>query len=132
MRTCKRCGVGLPPQTRGRPRELCDRCKPASRSRVVTALPPAATSQPAPTTDGPLVTQVRADLDAAGRSDTSAGQAAILLARTAEASHATAAGVAVALRELRATLALALAGAEKAADPVADLAARRAARAAGQ
>lgn len=120
-RSCKHCGAELPRQIKGRPREACDTCKPRRTLAVVDAVEEAPATQ---ATAGPLEAATLAELTKACRQDTVEGQLSLLLARKAEHREATASAAAAAARELRASLAAALAG-TKQADGVDDLSARR-------
>ncbi len=129
MRKCKRCGAVMPPKAGpGRPREVCEACKP---SRVLAAVPAEVVGAPA-RSDEPLIAATRKTLVDAGRLDTVPGQMALVLAARMLDRMNTGSSVASLSRELRATLDEALAGAVVEADPVVDFSARRAARAAGQ
>jgi hypothetical protein len=70
------------------------------------------------------VASVQAELEAAGRADTYLGSAALALAERIDRSTAVM-GFAALVKELRSTMAAALAGAAVAADPLDELAARR-------
>ena len=72
-----------------------------------------------------LVAAVRAELEAADRLSTVAGQHALELARRIAAAPEMSSGVAALSRELRAVMGEALAGVGAAADPVDELRARR-------
>ena len=71
---------------------------------------------------------VVSELQAAGRLDSSAGQAAVALARRIDDGAESSAGLAALTRELRAAMAEALARAEAAGDALDELRARREAR----
>lgn len=97
------------------------------------ALPkPKASRKPKPeaTPTGTLGAVV-AELTAAGRLDSSSGQAAIALARRIDDGAESSSGLASLTRELRAAMAEALARAEAAGDALDELRARREARRAG-
>jgi hypothetical protein len=79
----------------------------------------------------PLVDAIRRQLEAAGRADIPAAQAALLLAERMHAGRDTGSALASMSRELSARLAEALAGAVLEADALDELAARRAKKAAG-
>ena len=89
--------------------------------------------KPAPETDAPVGTlgAVLAELREAGRLDSSAGQAAVALARRIDDGAESSAGLAALTRELRAAMAEALARAEAAGDALDELRARREARRVG-
>lgn len=72
----------------------------------------------------PLVSAARRELEAAGRLDTVLGQQVLLLAARLSGTD-TGAAVAALSRELRATMAEALRGVRRGADPVDDLRGRR-------
>ena len=76
------------------------------------------------------VASVQAELEAAGRADTYLGSAALALAERIDRSTAVM-GFAALVKELRSTMAAALAGASVAADSLDELAARRAGKRAG-
>ena len=73
----------------------------------------------------PLVAATAAELEAAGRLDTSLGQQALTVALKVCSPFETGSGVASASKELRAIMAAALDGANIAADPLDELRARR-------
>jgi hypothetical protein len=100
----------------------------------VPPAPPAADPVTLPADVDPermTVTAVRTALDAAERTLSPAGALALGLAGLIDEGGHTAAGVAALSRELRATLAEALAGAQSAADRLDELAARRSRKASG-
>ncbi len=123
------CGRELPVQSGpGRPRKRCDTCKPGSPARRLPGEPPPTrltvvnlprpTGEPAQPTATPteapdnLVESTLTRLRAARREGTPEGMAALLAARRLE--HAigdTASGMAALMKEFRATLSAALAGA---------------------
>lgn len=74
---------------------------------------------------------VVAELQAAGRLDSSAGQAAVALARRIDDGAESSAGLAALTREMRAAMAEALSRAEATGDALDELRARREARRAG-
>jgi hypothetical protein len=74
---------------------------------------------------------VVAELQAAGRLDSSAGQAAVALARRIDDGAESSAGLAALTREMRAAMAEALARAEASGDALDELRARREARRVG-
>ena len=87
-------------------------------------------AKPTPEADAPVGTlgAVLAELRGAGRLDSSAGQAAVALARRIDDGAESSAGLAALTRELRAAMAEALARAEAAGDALDELRARREAR----
>lgn len=133
MRKCESCGAVMPAQQgRGRPRKVCESCRPTRSAARVVQLD----GEPVRKRDEPaLVAAVRAQLVDAGREATVDGVLALELAGRIVDKMTTGAAVATLSRELAATLERAVRGARVEADPVADLTARRAeraARAAGQ
>ncbi len=90
-------------------------------------------AKPTPESDAPVGTlgAVLAELREAGRLDSSAGQAAVALARRIDDGAESSAGLAALTRELRAAMAEALARAEAAGDALDELRARREARRVG-
>lgn len=129
-RTCQRCGKAF---TAG-PRALyCGstcRARASEDRRSGTASPPAAAA-PRPQSEPSgqaLADRVRAELDAAGRLGTTAGETALLLARRLEAGDDAGSAVASLARQLLATMSEALRDSQQAADVVDELSARRDAR----
>jgi hypothetical protein len=102
------------------------RVRNASESKVVD-LPASADAPP----EASVAAAVRAELDTAGRVDTTLGQAALRLAARIDGGGDTGAGMASLSRELRATMDAALRNAAKSADRLDELAARREQKAAG-
>ncbi len=125
MRSCSKCGAPLPLQTgRGRRRSMCASCSPSrpKKKPAVTAAPAASAHD----VSGGVVATVTAELSAAGMLDTHKGQAALLLARRMESGDDTGAALAQMVRQLRETMASALASAEPdEVDPVDELRAKR-------
>lgn len=123
-RTCAICGGPLPPPGRGRPRTKCLDCAPrrgaSQAARDIAA-------RPAPKA-GTLAGAVVRELEAAGRLDTSAGLAAVVLAQRIAAGEDTGAGIAAMAKQLGATMADALRGVAVEGDPLDELRARRAAK----
>ena len=110
------CGSPLPPRSgRGAQRKKCLTCSP-SRARKVTELPPPVS---AGTADA-----VRAELEAAGRSDTSLGRAAVVLAERVDSGQDAGSGLAALVKQLSVTLGEALEG-SAAASPLDELRERR-------
>jgi hypothetical protein len=108
-------------------RYCSERCKKrAQRSpdrAAAAAQPGKAPGLPAVLAPGGLLAATEAKLDAAGRLDGPEGQAALILAARIDLSPfsaETGASVAALVRQLHATLAVALAGAKAASDPVED------------
>jgi hypothetical protein len=98
---------------------------PASETPVVTPI------KPLETVEDSLVTAVKADLEAAGRLETALGRQALRLAERMGSAFDTGSAIAALSRELRAVMAEALSGGEKAGDSLDELAARRVKKAAG-
>lgn len=126
-RTCQRCGKAF---TAG-PRALyCGstcRARASEDRRSGTTSPPAAMPQRGSSGQA-LADRVRAELDAAGRLGTTAGETALLLARRLEAGDDAGSAVASLARQLLATMSEALRDSQQAADVVDELSARRDAR----
>ena len=133
MAALQRCGCGrviTQPKT-GRRRSKCTECSPpdtrARRDKRVRDLGPVVVSI-APGVEAelpPLVAATLGELEAAGRSSTSAGVEALHLARLLDAGGYTAAGAASLAKARRESMAVALAGAKVAADDVDEMARRR-------
>lgn len=123
-RTCEAgCGRVL----EGRPdkrycSEACSkRARRSGASGLADGLPsPDATSD----TPGATTAAVRAELEAASRADTYLGAAALALAAQIDGATSSM-GFAALVKELRATMEAAVAGAQKAVDPVDELRSRR-------
>ena len=133
-RTCRDCGAEIPPASgRGRPRARCADCsppekrKPVAEPTQVMQLPPQPPSQGEPG----LVAAYRDQLDERGVLDTPEGAQVLHLATLLQAGPHTASGAAALSRELRAAAEAALRHAAPAADRFDEIAARRAAKAAG-
>lgn len=127
MKTCVKCGAPLPIQTgRGARRKMCETCSP---SRVKRPVARKATKREAAAASGALEV-TRRDLEAAGMLDTHIGAYAIVLAtRLENSSGETAAGLAQLVKQLRETMASALAhSVPDEIDPVDELRARRESR----
>ncbi len=125
MRSCAKCGAAIPLQTgRGMRRKYCQTCSP---SRKKSKKPGVAVRE----LDGHrgVVATVTAELTAVGMLDTHQGQAALLLARRMESGRDTGAALSQMVRQLRETMASALASQEPdEVDPVDELRARRESR----
>lgn len=108
-------------------RQRAHRRPEAASDAKVLPLPPETTSEPAPVmVGGRLAAATAAELDQAGRLETAVGQAALALAARIDGGiRETGAALAALVREHRATLAEAVRGAAKAADPLDELRARR-------
>ena len=90
-------------------------------SAPITALP-----TPQGASDGPVARSAREELAGAGREDTANGQLVLALARRIDAAEGeSGASLAALVKEFRASLAAAVAGAETAADPLDELRMRR-------
>jgi len=128
--TC-RCGRAIPPRTGpGRPRTRCLICSPPEGPRRKPELVTATDAvEPG---SGRLAAATAVELDAAGRSGTAAGVAALWAAEAVDAaSGETGAGKAALLKAHREALTVALAGAARAADGLDELRDRRERKAAG-
>lgn len=126
---CASCGVELPvPKGSGRPRTKCESCSPTrerdTRRRAPHKLAEVAPLEP-PRKSGGLLEATRAQLEAAGRLDTIAGQAALVLAEQLVSGQHSGAGYAALVKELRATIAEALDGAAVVDDPLDEIKRRR-------
>lgn len=128
-----KCGVcGSSFETKRRNAKYCsDRCrKRAQRVGVnaasdATSLPPDEPSSQVNDADS-LVSAARAELVAVGRESTAAGRAVLALARRIDSSTMEpGSSLAALIREFRASMAEAVKGAEKAADPVDALRAKK-------
>lgn len=141
--TCARCAQTFSTSSR-RARFCSPKCRTqATRARAkgeteTLAIPakpkPKRTRKPtAPEPDAPVgaLGAVLAELRAAGRLESSAGQAAVALARRIDDGAESSAGLAALTREMRAAMAEALSRAEATGDALDELRARREARRAG-
>lgn len=120
LRTCE-CGKRFEAK-RASARYCSERCKKRAQRRPggvdaeVKELPRPASED---TPDGPLGSVARAELAAVDRESTAAGQLVLALARRIDTAEGeTGASLAALVKEFRASLAAAVAGAERAADPV--------------
>lgn len=126
LKQCAKCGGPLPVQTgRGRRRTKCEMCAP-SRGTKTSSQPIVA----APPRSG-LLAATRAELDAAGRAGSHAGQAAILIAERIEFGDNSGSAVAHMVRQLHDSMSRAMADAAVEVDPVDELRSRRERRRAG-
>lgn len=126
-KACAKCGGPLPVQTgRGRRRTKCESCSP---SRV--ASPKTTTRPKVPASTKGLLAATRAELEAAGRESSHAGQAALLIAERVEFGENSGSAVAQMVRQLHDTMTRALADVTVEADPVDELRQRRERRRAG-
>ena len=133
--TCARCGSDF--ETRRRSARWCsDRCRQAgARARkagkpetVKAPKPRKPRTDPAVEVDHGVTGAVIRELQAAGRADSSAGRAAIALARRVDDGAESSAGLAALTRELSARMLEALAEVESTGDSLDELRARREAR----
>lgn len=128
VKSCASCGRKFEPK-----RPNGKYCGPTCRQRAHRAPKPTEAEQdapvvtlPTPVVEGGTAASTRAELDAAGRLDTAAGQAALTLARRIDdCGSETGASLAALVKQHLATLQMATAGAERAADPIDELRARR-------
>lgn len=106
------------------------RAKGQPEAKVIAAKPKRTRKAAAPEPDAPVgaLGAVLTELRAAGRLESSAGQAAVALARRIDDGAESSAGLAALTREMRAAMAEALARAEAAGDALDELRARREAR----
>jgi hypothetical protein len=138
--TCARCAQTFSTSSR-RARFCSPKCRTqATRARAkgepetVAAPKPKRTRKAKPQAEAVstgTLGAVVAELQAAGRLDSSAGQAAVALARRIDDGAESSAGLAALTREMRAAMAEALSGAEATGDALDELRARREARRAG-
>jgi len=130
VRSCDVCGSSYVAK-----RATSKYCKPACRmkaSRAGVSAPVSVAAHPVDVEVAGLILAVRRELDEAGRLDSALGQAALELARNIGSPTSTGAGVASLVKQLRETMVDALKGAEKSADVLDEIRARRdAKRAAG-
>lgn len=136
--SCARCGASFSPASK-RARFCSVKCRTqATRARAAgqpESLAPAKPkrtrkAKPTPEPDAPVGTlgAVLAELRAAGRLDSSAGQAAVALARRIDDGAESSSGLAALTREMRAAMAEALSRVEASGDALDELRARREAR----
>ena len=125
MRECKKCGAPIPMQSgRGRRREMCQTCAP-SRDRGKSRAKPAAAPLVREGYDS-VLSSVTAELTDVGMLNSHQGQIAVGLARRFDAGDDTGAAMAQVARQLRETMASALASREPAeVDPLDELRAKR-------
>jgi hypothetical protein len=137
-RDCDRCGQPFAPASK-RARFCSVKCRTqATRARATgqpesIAKPKRARKPKAQAEDFPAGTlgAVIAELTAAGRLQTSAGQAAVALASRIDAGAESSSGLAALTREMRAAMAEATANVAQAGDALDELRAKREARRAG-
>ena len=144
VRPCDACGVDYEAKTR-RSRYCSDRCKrryhrgarapenvtplePRKRPKKRTRPP---TVEPVPADAGPVEAATRTSLAEVERLETPLGAAAVVLARRLDEGRDTGQGFASLAKQLQATLEAATAGVQLEADPIDELRARRARKAAG-
>lgn len=122
---CRSCGKPLPAQSgRGRRRVMCPQCSP-KRDRSAPKRPKSKT----PVVVDGLTTATRAELEDAGKVGSSAGQAALLLAKQVEFGDESGSGLAALVRQHRESMAVALVDVStETADVLDELRARRDAR----
>ena len=127
-RDCDRCGSTYDAQ-RPSSRFCSARCRVAAGKARKDGLPEsvAVISPASPIATG-LADATRRELEAAGRVDTSLGQAALALAARIDQGSDTGSALAAVAKELRATMVQALDGADVEADLIDELRARRVAR----
>ena len=130
-RLCASCGKVLPvPRSSGRPRTRCEECSPV-RQHDVKRRAPHKLVDPVPVVVLPvdsvpsLLDSTRAALVDADRLYSVAGQAALVLAEQLVSGAHSGAGFAALVKQLHATMDVALDGARRVADPVDELLARR-------
>jgi len=122
----KTCSCGKQFETRRSTAKSCsDKCRkrvqrmPEGAEAKFTVLPTAAEPADDGGSEGDLTAIARSELRAADRESTSAGQLVLALARRIDrSSQETGAGLAALVKEFRASLTAAVAGAEQADDPV--------------
>jgi hypothetical protein len=144
VRPCDACGETYEAKTR-RSRYCSDRCKRrfhrgARAPENVTPLEPRkrpkkkdrpATVEPVDDGAGPVEKATRMSLAEVDRLDSPLGAAAVVLARRLDEGRDTGQGFASLAKQLQATLEAATAGVQQEADPIDELRARRARKAAG-
>lgn len=117
MRLCRACGASL--EGDARKRYCDDKCRQRGhRGATVTEITP-------DPVDESVAGSTRRTLEAAGRLDTPAGTAAMVIAGKLDRGGDTGSAVAALVRELRASVAEALSEAEVPDDPVDDLTRKR-------
>jgi hypothetical protein len=123
-RQCGSCGDTF--EAKRNTAKFCsDRCR-VRASRSPKPPPPAEADEGLAPGEESLGDAVRAELEAAGRLSTASGRAVLALARRIDAgSRESGASLAALVKEFRASLAEAVKGAEKTADPVDELRNRR-------
>ena len=123
MRKCKKCGASIPMQSgRGRRREMCETCAPSRKRATKPAVPTPVDGD----ISGGAMPVVVAELTAAGMLNSHQGRIALGLARRFDAGDDTGAALAQVARQLRETMASALASAVPVAvDPLDELRAKR-------
>ncbi len=124
-KSCVACGKPLPLQSgRGRRRVRCESCAPP-RNRKNPPSTRRSVPKPAPVVAG-LVDATKRELSDAEATDTTAGQAALLLADRIEFGSEKGAGLAALVKQHGECMARAIAGQpEKATDPLDDLQRKR-------
>lgn len=119
IRTCSKCGAGLPLESgRGRRRKMCESCSPSRPRRKPEAAPAAKSAAAAPV--GCVFDATRAVLADAGVTDSPMGQAALVLAEEIDSRQHPLSQVASAVKQLESALTAALAPVADAQDRPAD------------
>lgn len=136
--TCARCGDTFSPASKRarfcsvKCRTQATRARAAGQPESLAPAKPKRTRKPkAEVVPTGALGAVIAELTAAGRLDSSAGQAAVALARRIDDGAESSSGLAALTREMRAAMAEALSRVESAGDALDELLARREARRAG-
>jgi len=122
VKSCSKCGAPLPlPSGRGRPRTRCQSCAPSQAKSQA----PRRTK----TTAEGVLAATRAELEAAGATGSSAGQAALSLAAAIDSGEDRGAALAALVKQLGVTMRAAVPDSAPEADPIQalrdELAARR-------
>lgn len=128
MRSCSKCGAKLPlQQGRGRRRTMCEACSPTRdrgkprAAKVAAVVPIESAVKPRS-----VLASVTDELTKVGMLDSHQGQLALVLAGRIEQGDDTGAALSQMVRQLRETMASALASAEpEAVDPLDELRAKR-------
>ena len=129
MRTCEKCGAPLPMQSgRGRRRKMCQTCAPSrDRGKSKPAVAPLVREG-----YDSVLSSVTAELTDVGMLNSHQGQIAVGLARRFDAGDDTGAAMAQVARQLRETMASALASKEPVeVNPLDELRAKRERRVSG-
>lgn len=120
-KACDTCGDNF--EAKRRTAKYCsDRCRVQAQRNSVPVAPVKPLVRPTSPDEGELTAVARAELRAADREQSAAGQLVLALARRIDdAGSESGASLAALVKEFRASLAAATAGAEQAADPVDEL-----------